>query len=130
MPDEIRIVVIDNHALYRQGVIDVLNAAPDITVVGEGDTADEALHLAQDTQPDVILLDIRMAGGGIEAIKTIAASLPDVRIGVLSASDNDDNVNPSLQAGAHGYVIKGVSGSTLIEAVRSVHAGDRYIWGR
>ena len=125
--DKIRVVVVDDHPLFLEGVVQSLDAVADITVVGKGSSAEDALQLAVDFLPDVILLDISMPGGGIAAAKNIASACPVVRIGMLTVSKSDDDVIQSLQAGAHGYILKGIGGSQLTDVVKALHAGGLYV---
>ena len=122
-----RVIVIDDHPLFLEGVIQTLEAEADISVVGKGNNATDALSLAMDNLPDVILLDVSMPGGGISAAKSIALACPVVRIGMLTVSESDDDVIQSLQAGAHGYILKGIGGGALVDVVRALHAGDLYV---
>ncbi len=122
-----RVVVVDDHPLFLRGVIQTLDAESDISVIGKGCNAADALSLAVDNMPDVILLDVSMPGGGITAAKSIASACPVVRIGMLTVSESDDDVVQSLQAGAHGYILKGIGGGELVNVVRALHAGDLYV---
>jgi DNA-binding NarL/FixJ family response regulator len=125
--DMIRVVVVDDHPLFLEGVVQSLDAGEDTTVVGKGRCADDAMQLAVELLPDVILLDVNMPGGGIAAARNLASACPVVHIGMLTASKNDDDVTQSLQAGAHGYILKGISGSELNKFVKALHAGDMYV---
>lgn len=125
--DSKRVIVVDDHPLFLSGVIQTLEAQSDISVVGKGCNATDALSLAVDNLPDVILLDVSMPGGGITAAKSIALACPVVRIGMLTVSESDDDVIQSLQAGAHGYILKGIGGGELVDVVRALHAGDLYV---
>lgn len=125
--DSKRIIVVDDHPLFLECVVQTLDAESDISVVGKGGNATDALNLAVDNLPDVILLDVSMPGGGIAAAKSIALACPVVRIGMLTVSENDDDVIQSLQAGAHGYILKGIGGGELVDVVRALYAGDLYV---
>lgn len=125
--DSKRVIVVDDHPLFLKGVIQTLEAENDICVVGKGSNASDALSLAVDNLPDVILLDVSMPGGGITAAKSIALACPVVRIGMLTVSESDDDVVQSLQAGAHGYILKGIGGGELVDVVRALHSGDLYV---
>ena len=131
----IRIVIADDHALVREGTRRLLETHPDLRVVGETDRADEVVDLARSLSPDVVLLDVRLSGqSGIEATRRISASLPRVRVLMVSVCDDADSVRGALAAGAAGYLLKTVSGQELSEAVRTVAAGvtvlDRALSGR
>lgn len=127
MKDPIRVVVADDHPMFRAGVVASLAAAPDIEVVAEGSDAPEALALVREHLPDVALLDVNMPGGGIAAARDIATSSPAVRVVMLTVSEDEDDVLAAMQAGAQGYVLKGAGARELIGAIRSAHAGDVYV---
>ncbi|MCB8983687.1 MAG: response regulator transcription factor [Ardenticatenaceae bacterium] len=128
MSEQIRLLVVDDHPLFRQGVVASLSAEPDLVVVGEAGSGEDAQKLAGDLLPDILLLDITMPGaGGIAAAHQINASWPVVRIIMLTVSEDQDNLMAALKAGARGYVLKGVSARELANAVRTVASGDVYI---
>jgi DNA-binding NarL/FixJ family response regulator len=123
----ITLVVIDDHPLLREGVVRTLGAQTDMQVLGEGGSADDALRLAREHLPDVILLDVSMPGGGIQAARDIAVACPIVKIVMLTVSEDEEHVMEAFKAGASGYVLKGVAGPELASIVRDVHAGRDYI---
>jgi len=125
--ESIRVVVVDDHPLFLDGVVSSLESEPGVSVVGQGASASEALRLCVDTLPDVVLLDVNMPGNGITAVRNISQACPVVRIGMLTMSEADDDVMRSLSAGAHGYVLKGISGSELTNVIRSLHNGELYV---
>ena len=127
MTNNIRVVVVDDHPLFRDGTTRTLNSCAEIEVVAEGESAEAAIQLAQDHLPDIILLDISMPGGGIEAARVISRTCPVVKIAMLTVSEREDDVMKSLEAGARGYILKGVGGRDLIEIVTGVHNGDSYV---
>ncbi|MSP12182.1 MAG: response regulator transcription factor [Chloroflexi bacterium] len=127
MSDKIQIVIVDDHPLFREGVVHTLQAEADIEVVGEGSRADEAIRLAQDLLPDLILLDITMPGGGINAARAIATACPVTRIVMLTVSEAEEDVTAALRAGARAYILKGVSSRELVRILRDVYTGDGYV---
>lgn len=127
MTDKIRVVLVDDHPMLREGVANTLDAEPDFEVVGQGSNADEALALARDLLPDLIMLDVSMGGGGINAARAIAAACPIVKIIMLTVSEGEEDVLAALKVGARGYVLKGVSGPELVRIVRSINAGEPYV---
>ncbi len=127
MADKIRVVVIDDHPLFRSGVANTLNSNEHLEVIAEGASAADAYRLALEVLPDVMLLDISMPGGGIKAVQTLAAAFPVIKTIMLTVSEGDDDVVNSLQAGAQGYILKGIGGPELIEVVKSISAGDSYV---
>lgn len=122
-----RIAVIEDHPLYRAGTIQALMQTDGIEVVGEGATAADALKIARELKPDIILLDLRLPGGGVEAIANIARDCPNVRTVVLTASENEQDVASALLAGARGYILKDSSGRDVIETVQAIARGDSYV---
>jgi two-component system, NarL family, nitrate/nitrite response regulator NarL len=127
MSNLLRVAVIDDHPLFRDGMVTMLTSVGDIEVVGEGATAADALKIAQELDPDVMLLDVRIAGGGIEAAASVARAHPNMRIIMLTASENEEHVASALKAGARGYILKGSSGEEVVEVVRAIAGGDSYV---
>lgn len=128
MPSPIRILVADDHPLFREGVAHSLGAEPDFEVIAQVGNGEEAVELTQRLQPDMVLLDITMPGmGGIAAAGKIATNAPQVRIMMLTVSENRESLLAALKAGAHGYVLKGVSASALRAITRRVAGGEAYV---
>lgn len=125
--DKIRVVIVDDHPLFREGVANTLQARPEMEIIGQGATAQDALRLARDLLPDIVLLDIAMPGGGLHAVKSIAAHCPVVKIVMLTVSEDEDNVLAAFKAGAQAYILKGVSARELVRILRSVYAGEVYV---
>jgi DNA-binding NarL/FixJ family response regulator len=127
-PSVIRVLVVDDHPLVRQGVRSLLSNYADLAVVGEAADAVEALRLAETTSPDVVLLDIRMPGmGGVETARLLSRQQPRAKILMLTSFDDQEYVAGALQSGAHGYLLKSVSDESLASAVRAVHRGERVL---
>lgn len=127
MSNSIGIVVADDHPLLRDGVVRTLQNQPNIDVLGEAGTAEEAVQRVIDCRPDIALLDISMPGSGIEAARQISQLKFPPRIIMLTVSESEDDIMAALKAGAHGYVLKGVNAEELVSVVRSVHDGQSYI---
>lgn len=117
----------DDHPLFREGVSRSLSEIDDFVVVGEGASADDAATLAASHRPDVLLLDVSMPGGGIDAIPEILARSPQTKVLMLTASEEVDPLVAALRRGAAGYVVKGIGSRGLAEAIRTVVGGSRYI---
>jgi DNA-binding NarL/FixJ family response regulator len=128
MSNKIRILLADDHPLFREGVAHSLSVDPDFEVVAQAGSGEEAVELAQELHPDIVLLDVSMTGmGGIAAAGKIAATSPVVRIMMLTVSENRENLMAALKAGAHGYVLKGVSAAELRSITRRVAGGEAYV---
>ncbi|MDP9362834.1 MAG: response regulator transcription factor [Chloroflexota bacterium] len=127
MPDGLQIAIVDDHPLFREGVALTLAAQPDIQVVAEGASAADAVRIAGEKLPEVMLLDISMPGGGLNAARQIAAAYPVVKVVMLTVSEDDEDVTAALRAGARAYVLKGVAARELVGILRSVAAGDVYV---
>jgi two-component system, NarL family, nitrate/nitrite response regulator NarL len=125
--EPIRVVVADDHPLFREGVVTSLRSNPDMQVVGEAEDAAGALRVVRDELPDLVLLDVTMPGGGISAASQIAAACPATRIVMLTVSEDEDDLLSAMKAGASGYVLKGVSASDLARVVRAVSGGEVYV---
>ena len=128
MTNTIRIMVIDDQAVVRQGFVALINTVPDMEVIGEGINGQQAIDLYNQHTPDVTLIDLRMpVVGGVEAITAIRNNFADARLIVLTTYDGDEDIYRSLQAGARGYLLKDVFFEELETAIRTVHAGSRHI---
>lgn len=123
----IRAVIVDDHPIFRDGLIQSLGAEPDIEVVGQGATADDAVRLAREVRPDILLLDISMPGGGLRAAETVASAAPATRIVVLTASEEEHDVLAAFKAGVRAYVVKGIVARELIRIIRMVSSGQGYV---
>ena len=128
MTNTIRIMVIDDQAVVRQGFVALINTVPDMEVIAEGINGQQAIDLYNQHTPDVTLIDLRMpVVGGVEAITAIRNNFADARLIVLTTYDGDEDIYRSLQAGARGYLLKDVFFEELETAIRTVHAGSRHI---
>ena len=125
----IRVLVVDDHTLIRQGIVGLLESQPDIEVVAEAGSASEALAAATRLAPDVVLMDVSMPGtSGLEATRSIRAGSPATRVLILTIHDREDYLYEALRAGASGYVLKGADVQELLRAVRSAARGEMYLY--
>jgi len=125
MSETIRVLIADDHSVVRAGLRALITATPDMELIGEAADGREAVLQARSLQPDVILMDLVMAGGdGIWAIGEITRESPDARILTLTAFATDDKVLPAIKAGALGYVLKDSSSQVLIDAIQRVYRGE------
>lgn len=123
--DSLRILIADDHPLFRKGLRTLLEGEPDFEVVGEATTGDEAIALADSYQPDVILMDLQMPGKtGLEAARTISGVSPHIQILVVTLFRDDESIFAALRAGARGYVLKDASEEEMLRAIRAVAAGE------
>lgn len=127
MPSKIRIVIVDDHPMVRRGISETLSEETDFELVAAGESARDAVKLAKEKRPDLILLDIALSGGGIEAAKEIARDHPDIKVVMLTVREDQLTVKAALRAGARGYLAKGIDGPELVSAVRKIHAGQSYV---
>lgn len=127
MGDRLRVAIVDDHPLFREGVVHTLRGARVLDVVGEGGTAEDAVRIAKEELPDILLIDVSMPGGGIEAARSIARVCPIVKMIMLTVSENEDDVARALEAGAQGYVLKGTSGPELLKTMFAVSRGESYV---
>src|SRR5690242_18020840 len=127
MSDKTHIVIADDHTLFREGLAGIIGAVEDFEVVGQAGSMHEAVQLARDLLPDIILLDIDMPGGGLEAARVIADECPVTRIVILTSSEEDDHLIRALKIGARAYILKGVAARELLRILRAVWAGESYV---
>jgi DNA-binding NarL/FixJ family response regulator len=128
--NKIRIMVIDDQAVVRQGFVSLIKTVPDMEIVGEGSNGEEAVDLYRRLRPDITLMDLRMPVlSGAEAIRQIRGEFPAARIIVLTTFDGDEDIYRAVQAGAQGYLLKDMFFEELEAAIRKVHAGARLIPG-
>jgi DNA-binding NarL/FixJ family response regulator len=126
--DPIRVLIVDDHALFRRGLQMVLEQEPDIEVVGEAADGTEAVTMAVDAAPDIVLMDVRMPRrGGIDATSAIKQSVPSAKIVMLTISDDEADLYDAIKAGAMGYLLKEISIDEVATAIRAVHGGQSLI---
>lgn len=121
----LHVLLVDDHVLFRSGLVRLLGAQPDITVIGEAGTRAEAIALARELQPDLILMDINLPDGtGVEATVAILSELPATKIIFLTVHDDDENLFAAIRAGGTGYMLKNVGATELVSRVRGVRVGE------
>jgi two-component system NarL family response regulator len=126
--DSIKILVVEDHHVVRQGLVSLISSVPDMTVVAEAADGQQAVELFRRHKPDVTIMDLRLPVlTGVEAITQIRREFPNARVIVLTTFDGDEDIYRALQAGARGYLLKDMFGDELMDAIRSVHAGQSRI---
>lgn len=124
----IEVLICDDHPIMRVGIAAIIQSQPDMDVTAQAGTAQEVIRLFQQHQPHVTLMDLRLPDrSGVEAIREIRHSAPEARIVVLTTYEGDEDIHQALEAGAMGYLVKGMPHEVLIDAVRKVHAGRRFL---
>ena len=125
---KIRVMVIEDHLMVRQGIVALLRMQSDLEVVAEAGDGESALAVFRTHRPDVTLVDLRLPGrSGVAVIRALREESPRSRFLVLTTYDGEDDISQALQAGASGYLLKGASRTELCEAIRAVHGGRRYV---
>lgn len=127
MTTPIRIAIVDDHPLFREGVARSLGEIGGFELVGEGASAEDAERLVRASAPDILMLDISMPGGGLNALASILSAVPEQKIVMLTVSETNADVAQALKAGARGYVLKGVGSKSLSEILRDVASGQSYV---
>ncbi|MBX2849710.1 MAG: response regulator transcription factor [Acidiferrobacterales bacterium] len=127
MSDRISIVVVDDHPLFREGVVTTLMESGYFDVVAQAGSREQALMFAEKHMPDLMLVDVSMPGGGIETAGELAQRCPAIKVIMLTVSEQEHDVQAALRAQARGYVLKGVASSELIQILRDISNGDSYI---
>ena len=124
----IRVLVIDDHPIVRLGISAMVNSQPEMTVVGQAATGQDAIRIFHESQPDIVLVDLRLPDmSGVEVIRTLCRSGPGVKFIVLTTYDGDEDIFQALEAGAAGYLIKGMSHEVLLKGLRQVYKGKQYV---
>ncbi len=127
--DSLRVLVVDDHTLIRQGIVGLLADQPDVTVVGQAANGTEAIASTGELLPDVVLMDVSMPGlGGLAATREIRGRWPGVRVVILTIHDREDYLYEALRAGASGYVLKDADVAELLRAIRSAARGEVYLY--
>ncbi len=127
MTAPIRIAIVDDHPLFREGVARSLGEIGGFEPVGEGASAEDAERLVRASAPDILMLDISMPGGGLNALASILAAMPEQKVVMLTVSETNADIAQALKAGARGYVQKGVGSKSLAEILRDVANGQSYV---
>ena len=123
--DSLRVLIADDHPIYRNGIRALLASVSDFEVVGEAATGEEAIAEAADSQPDVVLMDLQMPGiGGVEATRQILFASPHIRVLVVTMFEDDYSVFTAMRAGARGYIVKGANSNDMLRAIRAVGSGE------
>jgi DNA-binding NarL/FixJ family response regulator len=123
--DPLSVLVADDHPFFRDGLRSLLTSSPDTELIGEASTGEEAISLAAELQPDVILMDIQMPGmGGIKATRRIVEDNPSVRVLVVTMFEDDGTVFRAMRAGARGYMLKGANYVEMLRAIRAIGSGE------
>lgn len=123
-----RVLIVDDHALFREGVVSTLESEPDFEVVGQAATSDAAMDAALRLRPDLILLDLYMPGRhGLSVLPLLHEALPDTRVVMLTVSEDPDAVTQALRDGVTGYLVKGIRADAFLEALRGIVAGESYV---
>ena len=126
--ERLRVLVVDDSPLFRQGLASLLNSRPDMQVVGEAGDGFEALEKTRDTVPDVVLMDIIMPGcDGLEATRRIKQEMPHVQIVMLTVSESEENLFEAIKLGARGYLLKDVGAEELLRVLRGLSRGETYV---
>jgi two-component system, NarL family, nitrate/nitrite response regulator NarL len=127
MNEKLRVAIVDDHPILREGIRATIGESAEFEVVGAGESIHDAIAIAQNQQPDVFLLDINIPGNGFEAMKLINRAYPHIKVIFFTASERLDHVKLALDQGAMGYLLKGSSSEELYRCLRSVRSGKRYI---
>ena len=125
--EKIKIVLADDHRIFRDGIIALLNEVPEFEVIGDASDAEALLQIIRKKTPDIVIADVTMPGiSGIELTRIITRDYPCIRILILSMHENEEFIRSAVQAGAMGYLPKDISKKELVEAIKSLHAGKEY----
>jgi len=126
--DPIRILSVEDHPVFREGLITIISSQPDMLLVGQASNAIEAVTEFRRHRPDITLIDLRLPGtNGIDTLISIRGEYPDARVIILTTADSDGEIQRALRAGASAYVLKSMPKNELLDVIRSVHSGRRYV---
>lgn len=125
--DPIRLVLADDHTLFRQGLRRLLELTPEFTVIGEAANGEDAVHQVQTLRPDVVIMDVSMPGGGLNAARQVRLTCPEVGIVMLTMHEDQEYLMEALKVGAHGYLVKDVDSANLVDAIRAAREGRPYL---
>lgn len=126
--DPIRILSVEDHPVFREGLITIISSQPDMLLVAQAGNAIEAVAEFRRHRPDITLMDLRLPGtNGIDTLISIRGEYPDARVIILTTADSDGEIQRALRAGASGYVLKSMPKNELLDVIRSVHSGRRYV---
>lgn len=124
----IRVLIVDDHPVVRVGIATIIDTQPDMTVVAEAESENEAVELFRRHLPDITVMDLRLENGsGVDGIRRIRSKFPDARFVVLTTYHGDEDIHQAMAAGASGYLIKGMPRQLLLDALRRVHRGETYL---
>jgi DNA-binding NarL/FixJ family response regulator len=122
------VLVVDDHPLMRLGIAAMIDAQPDMCTVAQAGSGEQAIQLYSSTRPDIALVDLRLPGiGGVQVIREIRRRDPKAKFVVLTTYEGDEDIHQALEAGARGYIIKGMPAATMLDALRRVQSGARYL---
>lgn len=121
MAEVIRVAVVDNHPLYRDGLVETVNAVPEFEVVAQGKCGGDAVRIARHHCPDIMLLDVNMSDSGIDAARQITTLSPSVKTVMLTSYDDSEHIDAARAAGARNFIVKGASAAELVATLRAVH---------
>jgi DNA-binding NarL/FixJ family response regulator len=128
VPDTIKVLVVDDHPVVRVGIITIIDTQPDMSVVAETGNGEEAVALFREHRPDLTVMDLRIEKmSGAICIMKIRKEFPEARFVVLTTYRGDEDIHQALKAGAHGYLLKGMPRQVLLDALRRIHAGERFL---
>ncbi|HEX8813168.1 MAG TPA: response regulator transcription factor [Terracidiphilus sp.] len=124
----IRVLIVDDHPIMRVGIAAIIQATPDMTVVAQAGNGEEAIELYEKHLPDIVLIDLRLPGmSGVDVIRAVRSQYQDAKFVVLTTYEGDEDIHQALEAGARSYIVKGMPHSTLVNALRRVQAGGRFL---